>query len=40
MLMDDRQSEGDGVTDLDQLYEESFKSLHEGEVSQGIRGSG
>ncbi|MFH1135257.1 MAG: 30S ribosomal protein S1 [Pseudomonadota bacterium] len=35
MLMDDRQSEGEGVTDLDQLYEESFKSLHEGEVLKG-----
>ncbi|MFH1091510.1 MAG: 30S ribosomal protein S1 [Pseudomonadota bacterium] len=33
--VNERPSEGEGVPDLDQLYEESFRSLHEGEVLKG-----
>ena len=36
METDEHRSESETVTDLDQLYEESFRSLHEGEVLRGI----
>ena len=32
---EERQAESEAMPDLDQLYEESFRSLHEGEVLKG-----